>query len=260
MGWPPRAAGRTRRALPAAWRHLLTAAIRQCCRPEPRWLLSGEGSLRRIPRRPVSSVLQGNAFSPVCCICSALCTWDLVTVAHRGISGIIGCKARQELCQQQRVSLGSRTVSECATLLKCAVTKNSLANPLKSAVMKLLDLKSFRISTYKKGGAYPLAALAQLGEISSGHAPAGNAPVTDLAFPQPNSAKCHLGLGALAQSPPRRTGGAKDLFHACACEPGRAYTPVAAIRRGPGAGATRRAQVDAPGHAKYNRIESSGAR
>jgi len=42
--------------------------------------------------------------------------------------------------------------SMSVTLLECAVTKNVPVSPLECAVTKLLDLKSFRIRSYKKSG------------------------------------------------------------------------------------------------------------
>jgi len=42
------------------------------------------------------------------------------------------------------------------TLLESAVTKNAPAKPIECAITKLLDLKSFRICSYKKcGGGAP---------------------------------------------------------------------------------------------------------
>ena len=42
--------------------------------------------------------------------------------------------------------------SMLVTLLVSAVTKNAPANPLECTLTKLLDLKSFGICSYKKGG------------------------------------------------------------------------------------------------------------
>jgi len=44
--------------------------------------------------------------------------------------------------------------SMSVTLLESAVTRNAPASPLECAVIKLLDLKSFRISSYKKCGGW----------------------------------------------------------------------------------------------------------
>jgi len=47
--------------------------------------------------------------------------------------------------------------SKSATPLQSALTKNASVNPLESAHTNLLDLKSLRMNSYKKGWGYPLA-------------------------------------------------------------------------------------------------------